>query len=130
MDHTRFDLPGTATLPPMSAWKLTVRHGSDVSRSEFDALDPAIEEMRARAQEIQAEGPLDRVSSLRDFEPSEQVHARLELSGRGLLRPPTAGVDVQGDGSLIPYAGAVRRRVLSPARGQDAFAAVGAALRG
>lgn len=113
-----------------SVWKLTVRHGSEVERLDFEQLEPALEAMRMRAEEIRAEGPLDRVSSLRDFEPSEQVHARLEISGRGLLRAPTAGVDVQGDGSFVPFAGGVRRRPLKPRRGTDAFQAVAAALRG
>ena len=40
--------------------------------------------MRQRALEIRAEGPVKGVSSLRDFGPREQVHARLQLTGRGL----------------------------------------------
>ena len=47
---------------------------------------------------------------LRDFEPSKQVQARLEISGRGLLRPPTAGVDLRGDGSLVAFSGSLARR--------------------
>lgn len=112
----------------MAAWKLTVRHGSDVSRLGFDDLDAAVEALRARAREIKAEGPLDRVQSLRDFEPSEQVHARLEISGKGLFRPPTAGVDVMGDGSFVAYSGGVRRDPLQTGS-EDPFRAVASALR-
>ena len=54
---------------------------------------------------------------LRDFEPADQVAARLEISGKGLLRAPTAGVDVMGDGSLVPFSGSVRREELEPPRG-------------
>lgn len=54
------------------------------------------------------------VSSLRDFAPEDQVRARLQLSGRGLLRKPVAGVDVRGDGTFMPYRGRVRREELDP----------------
>ena len=113
----------------MSRWKLTVRHGSDVSREGFDDLDSAVAELRRRAGAIEAEGPLEEVSSLRDFAPQDQVHARLEISGRGLLRPPTAGVDLRGDGSMVAYSGGIRREELKPRRGGDAFDAVHDALR-
>jgi len=105
-----------------------VRHGSDVTRFGFDDLDSAIEALRTQARAIRAEGPLDRVASLRDFEPGEQVHARLEISGRGLLRPPTAGVDVMGDGSIVAFSGGVRRREIDRDRSEDVFLAVASAL--
>lgn len=113
----------------MSAWKLTVRHGSDVAREEFDDLDKAVAEAQRRAEAIRAGGPLEEVSALRDFSPSEQVQARLEISGRGLLRPPTAGVDVRGDGRIVAYSGAVRREEVKARQGQGPFEAVRAALR-
>lgn len=95
----------------------------------FEELEEAIAEARRRAGAIRAEGPLDQVSMLRDFEPGAQVHARLEIAGRGLLRPPTAGVDLMGDGRIVPFSGGVRRRELSPPRGGDGFDAVREALR-
>ena len=113
----------------MSRWKLTVRHGSDVSREEFEDLDNAVAELRRRAGEIGAEGPLEELSVLRDFEPRDQVHARLEISGPGLLRPPTAGIDLRGDGSVVAYSGGIRREELKPQRGGDVFDAVRDALR-
>jgi hypothetical protein len=70
--------------------------------------------MRERAMAIRAEGPVKGVSALRDFGPAQQVHARLQLSGKGLLRKPVAGVDVRGDGTFMPYRGAVRRKELDP----------------
>ncbi len=91
-----------------------MRHGSDVSRESFDDLDEAVAAMRERALAIRAEGPVKSASLLRDYGPGDQVHARLQLSGKGLLRKPTAGVDVRGDGMLVPYSGGVRREELDP----------------
>ena len=61
---------------------------------------------------------------LREFDPEEQVAARLEISTRGLLRSRDAGVDVKGDGSLVAYRGAILRRPLEPRPGQDVYDAV------
>jgi hypothetical protein len=108
----------------LGAWRLTVRHGADVSHTGFDDLDAAVTAMRERALEIRAEGPLKTASMLRDIEPGKQVHARLQLSGRGWLRKPVAGVDVKGDGAFVPYRGAVRREELDPAAYETPFDAV------
>lgn len=107
-------------------WKLTVRHGPDVTRERFDDLDAALEAARRRAQAISAEGPLKPASMLRTFDASSQVHARLEISGKGLLRPPTAGVDVRGDGRLVAFSGSVAREELTG--GEDPFGLVRDAL--
>ena len=77
--------------------------------------------MRERALAIRAEGPVKRVSSLRDFEPGDQVQARLQLQGRGLLRKPVAGIDVRGDGTFVPYRGGVGREELDPSRHETPF---------
>ena len=77
--------------------------------------------MRARALKIRAEGPLKAVSSLRDFGPEAQVHARLQLSGKGWLRKPVAGVDVRGDGAFMPFRGGVRREELDPSSHETPF---------
>jgi hypothetical protein len=108
----------------MAAWKLTVRHGSDVSHASFEDLDDAVATMRERALAIRAEGPVKGVSALRDFGPDQQVHARLQLSGRGLLRKPVAGIDVRGDGTFMPYRGGVRREELDPSGHDTPFDAV------
>lgn len=113
----------------MSVWKLTIRHGSDVDREGFDDLDEAIAAAERRVSAIKAEGPIEEVATLRDFAPADQVHARLEISGRGLVRPPTAGIDLRGDGSVVPYSGGIKRQALTPRRGGDAFDAVREALR-
>ena len=105
----------------MPRWKLTVRHGSDVSHQGFDDLAEAVAEMRRRALEIRAGGPVETASLLRDFEPQDQVQARLELRGRGLLRKPAAGVDVRGDGTFVPFRGGVGREELDPSRHDTPF---------
>lgn len=112
----------------MKGWTVTVRHGSEVSREQFVSLDEALEALRRNAEAIRSEGPLDGVSSLRDFEPAEQVHARLEISTGRLLRGRDAGLDVMGDGSLVPYRGTLRRTALEPRGGQSPFEAIGEAL--
>jgi hypothetical protein len=103
------------------SWKLTVRHGSDVEHLKFDDLGEAVAAMRARALDIRADGPAKPVSALRDFAPEDQVHARLQLSGRGLLRKPVAGVDVRGDGTFVPYRGGVWREELDPSNHETPF---------
>jgi hypothetical protein len=105
----------------MGVWKLTVRHGSDVEHARFEGLGEAVAAMRKRALEIRAEGPVRGVSSLRDFGPEEQVHARLQLSGKGLVRRPIAGIDVRGDGTFMPFRGSVRREELDPTHHETPF---------
>ena len=95
-------------------WKLTVRHGSEVEHEQFDDLDEAVAALRERALEIRAEGPARPVASVRMFAPADQVHARLQLTGRGLLRRPVAGIDVRGDGTFVPFRGGVGREELDP----------------
>jgi hypothetical protein len=112
------------------AWKLTVRHGSDVTHERFDDLDEAMARMRKRALAIRSEAPVKAVSALRDFTPHDQVHARLQLTGKGLLHKPTAGVDVRGDGTFVPYCGGVAREELDPTAYDTPFAVVREALGG
>jgi len=105
----------------VGAWKLTIRNGADVEHVNFDELDQAVAAMRERASEIRAEGPGEQVSALRDFSPGDQVRARLQLSGKGLWRKPVAGVDVRGDGTLMPFRGSVRREELDPSGHETPF---------
>jgi hypothetical protein len=105
-------------------WKLTIRHGSDVEHASFNDLDDAVEMMRKRALEIRAEGVAPSGSPLGDVGPEKQVHARLQLAGRGLLRKPVAGVDLKGDGTFVPYRGAIGREELDPTAHETPFDAV------
>ncbi len=107
------------------AWKLTIRHGPDVTHEGFDDLGQAVEAMRERALAIRSEGGRRKTEKvLREFKPGDQVHARLELSGRGWLRKPVAGVDVRGDGTFMPYRGGIGREELDPTDHETPFALV------
>jgi hypothetical protein len=89
--------------------------GGDVEQVGFDDLGEAVAAMRSRALEIRSEGPARPIRSLRDFEPADLVNARLELTGPGrIFRKPSAGVDVRGDGTFVPFAGGVTRQELDP----------------
>lgn len=105
----------------VSRWKLTVRNGSDVGHERFDDLGAAVAAMRERALAIRSEGPVRPVRSIRDFEPGDQVRARLQLSSGGLLRKSAAGVDVRGDGTFVPFRGGVVREELDPTNHDTPF---------
>ena len=109
----------------MSAWTLTVRHGPKVERERFDSLEAAIESMREQADAIRGEGPLGSVKAFREYGPEQRVAARLEISTGGFMRGRDAGLDVMGDGSLVPYAGGLRKRPLDD---DDPYSAVRRAL--
>ena len=91
-----------------------MRHGSDVDHERFDDLGEAVAAMRERALAIRSEGPVRPVSAVRDFEPRDQVHARLQLSSGRLFKKSIAGVDVRGDGTFVPFKGGVAREELDP----------------
>jgi hypothetical protein len=98
-----------------------VRSGSDVERAGFDDLDSAIAAMRERALEIRVEAPPKTASLLGTDGPEDQVRARLQLTGKGLLRKPTAGIDVRGDGTFVAYRGGVGREELDPSEHETPF---------
>ena len=112
----------------MAKWRLVVRHGSRVRHETFDDLDDAVTAMKRQTQLIRQEGPLGEISAIGDYEPGQRVHARLELSIGGLFRGREAGMDLMGDGALVPYVGVVRKRRLEPAPNQSPFDALRAAL--
>jgi hypothetical protein len=62
-----------------------------------------------------------RAAGFKDFEPADQVHARLQLAGRGFLHKPVAGIDVRGDGTFMPYRGGIRREELDPSHHDTPF---------
>jgi hypothetical protein len=92
-----------------------------VGREKFDSLDEAIGEVRRRVEQIQWEDRLPHISMLREFTPQEQVQARIEISGPGLIHSPEGGIDVMGDGSAIAYTGSVRKEKLDADSLDDAF---------
>ena len=114
----------------MDGWRLTIRHGSEVKREQFASLEDAIAELERRAEAIRDEGRLDEVEMIRTYGPDKRVAARLELTGPGRIRRPEAGLDVMGDGRLVPYRGAIIKKELEPTGGRTAYEAVRAALGG
>jgi hypothetical protein len=109
---------------------LTVRVGPKVDRRSYDSLDAAVEALRAETLTVQREGGLPEISAFRTYSPDQRVAARLEISTGGFLRGGAdAGLDVMGDGSVVPFRGGVFRRPLEGAEGDDAFAAIEAELR-
>jgi hypothetical protein len=114
----------------MGGWKVTVRHGSEVEKESFDGLDAAIAEVERTAGRISSEGGLPPASGFRDYGPGELVQARIEVSGRGVLRKREGGIDVMGDGGLVPYAGVVNKKPLRPSEGESPIEALRRALEG
>lgn len=111
----------------MSArWKLTVRSGPRVERAAFSELPDALGRLEERARELAETAPRRALDTkVKRFEPAEQVVARLELAGPERLVPSVrAGLDVRGDGSVEVYRGRVRRRPITPERGETPYAAL------
>jgi len=105
-------------------WALTIRHGSEVERERYRALDEVIAALEGHCERIRAEGGLEPIKAFREYERGDRIHARLEISIGGLLRTKTAGIDLMGDGRLVPYRGAVRRRELDAEAAGSPFEAV------
>jgi hypothetical protein len=107
-------------------WRLTVRAGPKVDKHRFDELAPALDELDRRGRELAKTAPRDEIDVMtRQFEPVQQVVARLEVAGPQTLLPRArAGVDVRGDGSTEAFVGRVRRMVIEQRSGEDAFAAL------
>lgn len=104
-----------------SSWQLTVRHGSEVENASFEDLGEAVAALRERALQLRAGAPPRSASLLGSYTPADQVQARLQLKGRGLLRKPVAGIDLRGDGTFVPFRGAVARWELDPSDRQTPF---------
>ena len=113
----------------MSGWRVTARHGSQVDKASFDSLDEALAEARSRAAAVLAEGGLGAAKGFRDYAPDERVDARIEVSQKRLIGGAEAGLDVMGDGSLVPYRGAIRKQRLEAATLDDAIERIADVLR-
>jgi hypothetical protein len=113
-------------------WKLTVRAGPRVEHDSFDELDDALAALQARTRELTRAAPRREVDTkVRRFDPAQQVSARIELAGPGrLLASVHAGVDVRGDGSVEPYVGRVRRKVVEQRSGENPYRALRRVLAG
>ena len=86
--------------------------------------------MKRCVDEIRGEGGLPPVEAFRTYEPSARVAGRIEIAAPGRLRRPTAGVDVKGDGTVVPYRGEIFKKPLDDGSARDPLDAVRAALEG
>jgi hypothetical protein len=66
---------------------------------------------------------------LREFESSDRVAARLEVSTGSVFRSRSAGIDVMGDGSVVAFTGGVARRPLE-AGAESPYSAIARELEG
>lgn len=107
----------------MGAWTVTTRHGPRVSRERFATLEEAMTALEGRLAELEPAARREPVKVLaREFDPVNQVSARLEVSGPGRIAPAVrGGVDLRGDGSSEAYTGRWRR-VLVEARKRETAA--------
>jgi hypothetical protein len=112
----------------VAGYTLTIRNVPRVDRERFDALDDALDALRARCEEILAEGTLPDVSMLRDYKSEQRVKARVEISTGRMFSRREAGVDVMGDGAMVPFAGGTFRKPIEGAE-SDYVAAIARALR-
>lgn len=99
------------------AWTLTLRHGPQVERHRFEQLDEALASLEHHLEQIRGEGPLGSAKMFREYEPGQRVQARGEVSRGGILSSVSAGLDLMGDGTLVPFKGSVRRRLLDVEEG-------------
>jgi hypothetical protein len=109
-------------------WRVTERHGSEVTKGRFDALDEALEHARDRVDAALREGRLGTVSMLREFTPDQRVQSRVEIGRDRLFGGRDAGLDVMGDGAVIAYRGGISREPLEADTLDEAFELVREAL--
>lgn len=112
----------------MSGYTLTIRNGPRVHRERFDDLDSTLAALRSHCDEILAEGALPDVSMIHDYRSEQRVKARLEISAGRMFARREAGVDVMGDGAIVPFKGGTFRKPIEDP-GEDYTSALAEALR-
>jgi hypothetical protein len=109
------------------AYRVTVRTPGKVERLSAGDLPAALDLAEARARAAAATAPRRTIDvRVRRFEPVQQVAARVEVRGHGAR----AGLDVRGDGSVEAWTGRLRRALVEPRPGEDAYAALRRAVSG
>jgi hypothetical protein len=112
----------------MAAWKVTLRLGPRVVKEQADDLPGAIAELRISLVAMAGQASGQPTSALfREYEAVEVVIARGEVRGPRGLR---GGIDVRGDGSAEAWTGRVRKAVVDPEPGEDAYQALERVLSG
>ena len=86
--------------------------------------------LEKRVDDIVKDGRSETVNAgVREFDPAEQVLARLEIRGQKILRGPRAGVDLKGDGQIVAYRGTLFRRELPGEDAESSYEAIRQVLR-
>jgi hypothetical protein len=95
--------------------RVTVRRGPVVERERFEDIGAALAYVERRGHELEASADAHVVKMPlgRDFEPVQQVVARIAVRG--------AGIDVRGDGSSEAWTGRLRRRLIEQRGGESAY---------
>lgn len=93
-------------------WRLVVRDGATVSKSDFESLVEALDQLQAETVEAANRPPVKAIDlKVRDFEPSDQVVLRAQVKGPQRWIPKVqCGIDVRGDGSVKPWIGGAGKR--------------------
>jgi hypothetical protein len=101
-------------------FRLTVREGPRVTREGHATLDEALTSLAAHVTDLTGRLRRPQIDiKTRQFAPSQQVAARIEVAERGRVGSRAlGGVDVKGDGSAEAYTGRVRREAVTP-RGRE-----------
>ena len=108
------------------SWRLITRMGPRVERQRYRTAEEAFAALEERCRAVADTARREPVKfAKRTYEPVAQVQARAELRGP---RGAAGGVDVRGDGSAEAFTGKLRRRVVEPEPGEDAFSALRRAL--
>src|SRR5438270_2783351 len=110
----------------MGGWTLKVRVGSQVERARFDELDPALDALERRVDDLARTTRRDDVQFFRrTIEAARQVAVRAEVAGPGRIVPSVrGGVDLRGDGSTEAFTGHARRELVAPGPGETPVAAL------
>jgi hypothetical protein len=107
-------------------WRLTMRVNQQVTKQAYPTLDEALDALETECRAVAGSGRRREVTvARRTYDPARQVQARGELRGPGRA---AGGIDVRGDGSVEAFTGRLRKRVVEPADGETAYAALRKAL--
>ena len=109
-------------------YKLVTRVGPKVAKDSFGDIDAALTALETEGRELEVTARTEPVKTMlgRDYDPVQQVAARLELRGPRLR----AGVDVRGDGSAEAFTGRIRRRLVEQRDGESPYDALRRELQG
>jgi hypothetical protein len=110
-------------LPAVAGYRVTIRRGPKVQRSDHADLGAAVAALQEHLSVVEEHrDPVRWIG--RDIEPVAQVVARGEISGPGVR----GGVDVRGDGSSEAFTGRLVRRLVEQGPDESAYAALRRAL--